>query len=44
MRVNIYSGERLLFERKFFYTLEKAWNFCKYVLADEYAYPVICKY
>lgn len=30
MRFNIYQGDRLLFEKKFFYTLEKAWNFCKY--------------
>lgn len=44
MRVNIYHGERLLFENKFFYNLEKAWNFCRYVLCDDKAYPVVCKF
>lgn len=43
MRFNIYQGDRLLFEKKFFYTLENAWNFCKYVLADDSCYPVIVK-
>ena len=43
MRVNIYSGEKLLFEKKFFYTLERVWNFCKFVLCDNDAYPVVLR-
>lgn len=45
MRVNIYMGNKLLEENKFFRSLEKAQTYCKFVCPKIYGagyyYPII---
>lgn len=47
MRVNIYRGDRLLEERIFFRSLDKAKAYCEFICPRKYGsgkyYPVILK-